>query len=40
MALKAILQALEGEELKFIDVTQNFKIFSEKMYQNSLVSKP
>jgi len=30
MTFKAILQALEGGELKFIDVTQNFKIFIRK----------
>jgi len=30
MTYKAILQALEGGGIKFIDVTQNFKIFIRK----------
>jgi len=30
MTFKAILQALEGGGLKFIDVTQNFKILTRK----------
>jgi len=38
MTFKAILQALEGE-LKFIDVTQNFKIFIRKKC-NKIRSSP
>jgi len=30
MTFKAILQALEGGRLKFIDVTQNFQILTWK----------
>jgi len=39
MTFKAILQALEGGELKFIDVTQNFKIFIRKKC-NKIRSSP
>jgi len=44
MTFKAILQALEeGRGLKFIDVSQNFKIFIRKKCNKTnylLVSKP
>jgi len=30
MAFKAILQAIRGRELKFIDVTTNFRLFDFK----------
>jgi len=39
MIFKAILQALEGGRLKFIDVTQNLKIFIRKKY-NKIRSSP